>query len=34
MGNMLNFARPDGKTAQSYLSEPSTGHAPAIVVIQ
>nr|WP_315236571.1 dienelactone hydrolase family protein [uncultured Albidiferax sp.] len=34
MGTLVNYARPDGKTVQGYLAEPSTSNAPAIVVIQ
>ncbi len=38
MGTMVTFTRPDGKTVQGYLAEPtapqSTSNAPAVVVIQ
>jgi len=38
MGTMVIFTRPDGKTVQGYLAEPtapqSTSNAPAVVVIQ
>ncbi|MDR7379693.1 carboxymethylenebutenolidase [Rhodoferax ferrireducens] len=34
MGTLVNYARPDGKTVQGYLAEPSASNAPAIVVIQ
>lgn len=35
MGTMVNFQRPDGKTVQGYLAEPTHGSgAPAVVVIQ
>lgn len=35
MGHMVNFQRPDGKSVQGYLAEPSQASvAPAVVVIQ
>lgn len=35
MGEMIQFARPDGKECEGYLATPSAGaSAPAIVVIQ
>ena len=35
MGHMVNFERPDGKSVQGYLAEPTQPKgAPAIVVIQ
>ena len=35
MGSIVSFQRPDGKTVQGYLAEPSqASNAPAIVVIQ
>jgi len=35
MGNMIDFKRPDGKTAKGYLAEPErVDGAPGIVVIQ
>ena len=35
MGTNVSFARPDGKSVQGYLAEPSQpSNAPAIVVIQ
>lgn len=35
MGNIVSFERPDGKSVQGYLAEPSqNSNSPAIVVIQ
>ena len=35
MGSIVSFQRPDGKSVQGYLAEPTqSGDAPAIVVIQ
>ena len=35
MGQMIDFTRPDGRSAQAYLAEPAQGSsAPGIVVIQ
>ena len=35
MGSIIEFSRPDGKTAPGYLAEPSAGsHAPGVVMLE